>query len=235
MLGRRVMKKFYIFIFIIIFSSLILVSCMDNTYNLALNNISEIRENILVYKDDDIYVSFMSGTRESDYRLDGVSTTKTNFAVVNLEILNEIFDFNSKNVSYSMIINDIKYEDKMLNNPYDNSFVADLKINATSIDHCEISFKIDDITKTVILSTITENWDIKAKDGLRIVCTDLKDYLKQHIYDNALNAEIFIKVVYNDKYSEGYFWYIQLVTTNGNVYTEIINPLNGEIVARNLS
>ncbi len=229
------MKKFYFFVAIIIFASLVFVSCVDNTYILAKDNISEIRENILIFKDEDIYVTLMTGKRESNYVNDGISTATKDFAVITLYIIDNQYDYNEQTVSYLTTIDNVDYSGQMLNNPYDNSYVIDLAIALTpNLDNIEVTFVTQDKEYKASLHNISNEWKYDGYDALEIVCKDFKDYIKQAISDNSLQAEVFIKNVYNETYSDDYYWYIQIVTQNGNIYTSIVNPNSGEILARNI-
>ncbi len=229
------MKKFYFFIFIMIFASLIFVSCVDNTYNLALNNLSEIRNQILIAEDEDIYMTFMSGKREKDYNLDGVSNELIDFSIINLYFKDKNYEYNEKKVEYSLTIDETLYSGEMINNPYDNSFVIDLGLLVDELNSLDITIKVNEESKTYTLNNISKAWKYSNEKALETVCKDLKDYLQQEIKDNKLNAEVVIKIVYNNDLSDTYYWYVQIVTINGNTYTELVNPQTNEILAKNIS
>lgn len=228
------MKKFYFFISLILFASLVLVSCVDNTYNLVKDNLSEIRENILCYSDEDVFVTFMSGSREENYVADGISDNLVDFAVITLDFYSKDYAYNEKKVSYATTIEGVEYSGEMLNNPYDNSFVVDLSVNATDITELQIDFVIDDTSCVATLSQVNGEWSYNHLDAVQIICKDLKHYIGQYVENNQLNAECYIKVVHNTEYPTQYYWCVQIVTTNGTSMTEIINPTTGEILAKNI-
>ena len=216
-----------------LFACLTCICCMDNTYNLVKENISEHRQNILVYSDDNYYVTFMSGLRENNYKTDGISNEKVDFSIISFNLLNKEEKIED-GVNYKTTINGIEYSGQLLNNPYDNSYVIDLSINTTELDNLTIVFSYNSKNITINLTKINDSWKIDGLKALKIVCDNYKDYLKQGIQDNKFNGEVYIKVVHNDKYSQDYYWYIQIVSGK-NSYSAIINPTDGEILAQNIS
>ncbi len=228
------MKKFYFFIILAIFSSLVLISCSDNTYNLVKENISEIRYNILDYHDDIMSASFMSGMREKDYVANGINSALIDFAIIKLSFVENDFAYNEKKVNYCTVINGVEYKGEMLNNPYDNSFVIDLNINAQELSILDINLTIDGIDKSITLTKVNSQWEYDANKALQIVCKDLKEYINQLIIDNQLEAECFIKIVNNAEITDEYYWMIQINAINGTVFTEIVNPITGEILAKSI-
>jgi len=229
------MKKFYFFIMISIFASLIFVSCVDNTYNLALNNISEIRNQILTFRNEELYITFMTGQREKNYKLDGIANEMIDFAIINLYFENKDYQFNELKISYSLTVNNKDYSGNMINNPYDNSFVVDLGIPIEALNNIDISITMNETTNIYTLDNISQNWPYNHKTALETVCKDLRDYLKQEISDNKLNAEVIIKIAYNNDIDNKYYWYIQIISSNGNTYSELIDPHTNEIIAKNIS
>ncbi|MBE5735009.1 MAG: hypothetical protein E7361_00955 [Clostridiales bacterium] len=228
------MKKFYFFICIMMFVSLMLVSCIDNTYNIAKENISEIRYNLLDFYDDDMSVTFMSGERESDYSMNGTQSELVDFAIIKLNFTDKNYGYNERTVTYKAVINEIEYSGEMLNNPYDNSFVVDLNIDARDLDNLDITFSIDNNEKHVELSKANIGWKYDGLNALKIVCNDMKEYIKQFINNNKLDAECYIKIVNNTDNKGEYYWYVQIYATNGTTISEIINPLTGEILAKSI-
>ena len=227
------MKKFYFLFLVIVFCSLIVVSCSDNTYVLLKNNISEIREKLYTYRDEEIYVNLMTGQRESDYLANGVSTPKINFAKINLQFYDQNYKYNERKVDYTVEIDGVSYSGAMLNNPYDNSFVVDLGIKIDNDESIIINFTIDNSVKNVELTLTNADWKINAYTALEVVGNDLREYIQQFVENNSLKAEVFIKIVYQGNYNN-WFWHIQIVSENGAKLSEIIDINNGEIISKNI-
>lgn len=226
------MKKFYFFMSLILFSSLLLISCVDNVFVLAREEISEVRNNILAYSDDDFYVTFMSGQREEVYNVDGVASNNIDFAIITVECL---ADDVINQIAFETVIADKTYSGELIQNPYDNTFVTDLRTYADNIDTINLKLNIDNNEVEFVLTKVNSDWQIDNMQALEIVCKDLHSDIKEYIKDNQLQAEVYIKIVYNREYSTEYYWYINIVTISGKNFTEIINPINGEILAKNIS
>lgn len=225
------MKKIIFYSILILFACLTCICCVDNTYNLVRENISEYRKNILVYSDDDYFVSLMSGYRENNYAKDGISNEKLDFTIISLSINNADA---KHDISYKTTINEIEYNGKLINNPYDNSYVIDIGTNATETTTVDIQFTIDGQTYNFTLNKINADWEISGDQALKISCHNFKDYIRQSVVDNKFNGECYVKVVHNDKFSNQFYWYVEILAGK-NTYAIIINPNTGDILAQNIS
>ncbi len=229
------MKKIFYVVLIGLFATIIIIGCSDNVYPLVLNKVSEVRRNILTYRDEEIYSTIMSGEREEEYKVDGIHNNNINFTIITLDFVDKAIDYNTITIEFSTTINGKNYTGKMIQNPFDNSFVYDLQISLDDLQEADIDFVIDQKIYHAHLSNIRNDWKVQSNDALKIAVSDLKEYIKSSIEDNEFLGEAYIKFVFNEKYSNDYYWYINIVTINKNNYSLIIDPNTGEIKAKNIS
>jgi hypothetical protein len=80
------------------------------------------------------------------------------------------------------------------------------------------------------LNLISDDWKIKYLDVIDIVIDKYKNEIKTFVEDDSLNGEVYIKMISG---REGYCWYFNLISTDGNSLSLVISKDNGEILASN--
>lgn len=220
------MKK-YIFAIVLICSS-ILCSCSSNTLNKVGASLSEIRQVFYVGETDTFKATFMCGKREKDYVINGYNTDLIDFGVVTITLKKST---TLKNPRISMTANTNRYESELEENPFDGTYVCDLKL-ITNVDGITLKIYYGSKTEQVELKNISSAWKVDCNQALKVACKQLKSELKPLI-DTEFKGETYVKIIEDTKVNKGnYYWYVTFVGRNGVKHTVIIDPSSGNILAK---
>lgn len=224
------MKKIYYFIPLMLVC-IVLAGC-SNLYKSVKNNVSEVRQNIYTGESQSLVGSFMSGKREEDYVINGVSTTSIEFGVIAVSLQNINVGY-AKTGQYTLISGKDTYSGELQLNPFDNSYVADIGTIIDSDDEIILKVSIGSFSDEVTLSKINTSWSINHNDALKLACKTLKSDLKGWNTKTGFDGEAYVKIIHDSKISStDYFWYISFVNTTGTMHSVIIHPITGEILAK---
>lgn len=203
------MKKFFVFLLILL--SIFNIGC-NSKLNSVTNNISELQLTYYIYEDNDYTISLISGIREKDYVLDGVSTESKNYCVLMLEQTN-FKELSSVNIR-------INGKDNLITpllNPYNNNYVYDLEIPLGSDNLISVSF--DDNFYT--LENLAINFNHSYKDCINSILND--DKLQDFFVNNKFNGEVFIRLI-KLKDFDNVFYQLLFVNTDFSSIQYVINP-----------
>lgn len=220
------MKKF-VLIFVLMFS-FVLTGC-NSTYKEISKNISEVRYNIYVGETDTFKATFMCGKREKDYVINGYTSGLIDFGIITITLKKDLPHDNAKVV---LTVDTNRYEDILEENPFDGTLVCDLKLITNSSD-LTIKVFLNGKTDEIKLNSVSSDWKIDHNEALKLACKTLNSELKTQIED-GYKGEVYIKIIEDTKVNKGmYYWYVSFAGRDGIKHTVIINPSNGEILAKN--
>ena len=225
------MKKFVCVFLVLFIACIVMISCTDTNYIAIQNSLSEERKNIFIGETEDYVVNFMSGRREKDYIINGYNTELIDFGVVTFVIKNDIL----KECSLKCVIeiNGKKYEESLEENPFDGSFVADIKTTAENYQHIIVTLNTDSYEKKCELKNLNSEWNINYKRALEIAYKNNKRQLKKQINNGEFEGEVYIKILNNTSVSkDNYLWYVNFVCKNGKNYACIIDTDSDKILAK---
>ena len=217
-------------IFLLIINCFLLTGC-NKTYKSALSTISEIRYNIFAGCSDHFDVTFMSGRREKDYVINGYNTELIDFGIVTISVKDP--DAQINNPRFSLTINTLRYDDILEKNPFDGTYVADIK-NIIDDDLNSITLKLfmGDIVEELTLQNLSINWKVDSKKALKIACKELSKELAPLI-TNMFLGETYIKIIKDTIINnDSYYWYVNFASRNGIYHSIIIDPMTSEILAK---
>ena len=221
-------KKFKIaFIFIFLFTLIPFSFCCKNSRNqesIVKNSLSEYRKNLFVGLGSNFTVTFTSGEREDPYIMDGKKNTLQDFGVLTLK-------FNSLPANlpqFELKVNANTFVGTLEKNPYDNTFAYDICSQVEDID--SLSLYIVDYDETVKLTCVSSSWGYNYLYALNTFENKFKTEICSQIENNALNAEIYIKIVSDNTNMENIYWYVLMVCQNGDMYVMLIDTKTGQII-----
>ena len=214
-----------IFVFMAI-SSILLVSCNRNNMELYKANISEARYNYYYAEAQGYLVSFTSGIRESDFKLDGYHTENIEFGVITIIL--------PKDIEYSGVATyRIEYDNKLASgtleqNPFDGSLMADTGFAIYDVDMV-IKFTMGDVSMAFNMKDMSNNFNMDYAGALELFVNnvDMDDF----IVDKEFKAEIYIKIMHDDTIDSVYYYLIRVIGRDGRVLSGMINPISGELMA----
>lgn len=221
------------FIFFAIIILCCITGCSTKLEKLITDNISEIREYVLFAKNEDVSVSFMCGERESDYKMNGVTSELIPFGVITVTNISETFQ--SSDISYVLYVGTQKYEGLLEKNPFDGTLVSDIKENVDKSNNISITLSNGKDTTSLKLKNV-EYFKINTSDCVDILLTKYKEELNKFVVDNNFQGEVYIKIIDDyDAYTSMFYYYVSVVGVDGNYINLLISPSNGEILASNIN
>ncbi len=231
------MKKTKIFLLICFFicfvisTGLAFTGCTNKYVNLTKENLAEVRHNLYAGETDNLSVTFMSGYREKDYVINGYNTQLIEFGVVTINLKNDNIS-KSDTANYVLLVNTNRYEGECEINPFDGSYVADIKQLVSQDADISLKFTIGSFTEEIALNNVSSAWKIDYNEALNIACKQLKPQLKKMI-NGTFMGETYIKIIYDNKIQSGeYFWFVNFVGRTGTTHSVIIHPNTGEVLAK---
>lgn len=217
------MKKFFLYflsIFFIFTIFLSLSSCNKNMEEIISQNVSETRENYYFASDEDYYVSFTDGMRESSYVMDGKSSPLVEYGVLVLKTSKNL----GEHPRYILKVGEKEYSGNMEINPFDLTYVADISQKIENFQ--EISLFLPNFNKNFILTCISSSWEITPTKALNIFIQEKYQALKPY-FENEAKAEIYVKLVGDKSDPNNIFYYILCVTQDGEVMGSLIDVHTG--------
>ena len=229
---RRFIRNIVICFFICLIGVTALLACgSKEIFDNARLKISEIRNNLFVGKSENLIVSFTSGEREKEYRVDGTSTGNVAFGVITVIVLKDNKFEKTKNFVININGQDISGEFEI--NPYDNSLVYDIGYSVDDNTLISVSVMLDELYETVALENVSSSWIIKNIDALELACSNLKNDLKKYINDNGFNMEVYVKILFDyDNLENPYFWMVSFVGENLKDISIVLDINSGEVLSK---
>lgn len=227
------MKKILKVCMLILFSALTLVGCAgtNKLYDFAKANIAEVRENMYVGESDNLKVSLISGLREKDYVVNGLATSVVEFGVLTFVFKTEVAL--PETVNYVLTVGTTRYDGILEQNPYDGSFVCDVKTIINSNEVISAKIIAGEFVESVEVTSVTSNWNVNATNALKLACVELKNELAGFIENDEFYAECYIKIINDpDVDKNNYFWYVNFVGRNEKTFAVVIDPVSNEIMAK---
>lgn len=222
------MKKRIFLLSFLICTVLLLASCSSDNYKLALNNISEYRKELYVGSNEQITASYICGEREIVYTMDGISTESTEFGVLTF-FVNEELDGVPE---YTLVIDNQTFSGNLEQNPFDGSYVADIE-KCLSGNNISATISLGEFSSQVELKKVNTDWEINGEKALEITCKNMGKDFKSFMENGAFLGECYIKIVNDSSISNNeYYWYVNIIGTQGNSFSAIIDPHSGEILAK---
>ncbi len=220
------MKK----VFVLICCLIMVSGCSNKIYNKVVLNVAEVRQNLFTGKTDNIEVSLMSGMREEDYVVNGYCSTPIEFGVLTFKVNNQVVM--PEQVNYVLTVGTARYDGVLEHNPFDGSYVADLKRIIDSEDVISAKIIAGEFVDSVELISVTKDFNVDFNQALKIACSELDNSLKQFIENSSFRAECYVKLINDDEILNVYYWYVNFVGVNGNTVSVIIDPITKQIMAK---
>ena len=207
-------------------------ACTSNNINLN-NYLIERRENLFTACDNLYSVSFSTGMRESNYNFDGVVNKMVPFGVLTLT-RNENLPLSNDTYAYIVKIDDNSYSGFLQKSNNDNSYCADLEVNTVGNEKINVQISFIGYTFNEDLENTSANFQVDHASALKVAQKELKQDLKNLLSDKNIKIEVVMKVVkdYSSEEVKNYYWYVGIISTNGESMGILIDSNNGEIIAK---
>ncbi len=226
------MKK-KILIFMLLAVSLISLSaCGRSKINLS-EYLIEKRTNLYTAEDELYSVTFSSGMREQDYELDGVITNMVEFGILTLSRL-DCNPLANDTYTYTVQINDQIYTGFLEPSQVDNSYVADVGVSAPNDATITVQITFTGYSFNEELSNTSNSFSVNADKAIEIANKELEEELKNITSDKNTKIEVVMKNLkdYSNSEIKNYYWYIGVISTNGETLGILIDAGSGDVIAK---
>ena len=218
-----------------IFFVVILCSCFSGcgvrTKTMVWNNIAEIVDFVVCGEKNDMSISLMCGRREVLYSLDGVATELIPYGIITVCVPNNM---QVDNIEYVLFVGVNKYNGSMQKNPYNNTWVADIKTAVNQNDNISIDIYLDDNKYSTKLNRVDQDWVVSSNEIVdNILLSKYKQQVGKFIVDNEFAGEVYVKLINDDTYSNWFYYYLSIQGKDGSNMSVLISPETAEILASN--
>ena len=226
------MKKKILVCILFAFMVITLSACGKSKINLS-DYLIEKRENLFTACDNLYCVSFSTGTREKDYNFDGIQNELIPFGVLtltrceNLPLANDTY-------SYIVTINENSYSGFLTKNNNDNSYSADLEVNTVGDEQINVKISFTGYTFNKDLENTSSSFQVDCPTALNIATNELKENVQNLLSDKNVKIEVVMKIMkdHSNEDLKNYYWYVGVISTNGDTLGILIDANNGEIIAK---
>lgn len=225
------MKKKILCFVVMAFSLVAFCACGSKKIELK-DYLIEERNNLFTAQDDTYSVTFSSGMREENYNLDGQINNMVDFGVLTLSRL----DHNPLAITectYLLTLDDQIYTGELKQSEFDNTFSTDIGAKASNTSTISVQLKFDGVTFDAQMANTTGEFTVDTNAALKIANKELKNELQNFSKDKN-NFEVVMKIVkdYSNADVKDYYWYIGVVSKNGNTLGILIDANSGDVIAK---
>lgn len=224
-------KKKVLICLLFVFMAFGLSACGKS--NIDLNNyIIERRENLFAACDGLYCVNFSTGMREQNYNFDGVINEMVPFGVLTLT-RHENQPLANDKYAYIVTINEQTHSGFLEKNN-DNSYSTDLEINADKSAQINVKISFTGYTFDKDLENVGANFQVDCEAAVKLANKELKEPLENLLSDKNVKIEVVMKIMKDHSSEElkNYYWYVGVISTNGDTLGILIDANNGEIIAK---
>ena len=224
------MKKWLIFLSLVALC-LTFAGCGQNNYKILLNNASELRYNLFVGENNNLYATYMSGQREEPYVSDGIKNTLQDFGVLTLKFKSNV---SVNEVQAEITIDGHTYTAVLEKNPYElNSYACDIEVLVGNEANISFVYVVNNVANKVDMAYAQSDWQVDCLGALQKASSELVSFIEKHKTGNKLQAEVFVKIAFDSTNDlKPYFWLVQIVAADGTSSQLVIDPLNNEVLVK---
>lgn len=209
------------------------VGCGKSKINLN-DYLIEQRENLFTASDDLYSVSFSTGTRETDYNFDGIINEKVPFGVLTLT-RNENLPLANDTYTYIVTINEQTFTG-FLEKGNNNSYSADLEVNTVGDETINVQISFTGYTFNQDLTNTSSSFQVDSTTALNIAQDELGEDIENLLKDKNVKIEVVMKLMkdYSSEELKNYYWYVGIISTNGDTLGILIDANTGDIIAKKI-
>ncbi len=216
----------------LLFVSVFFVSACGNN-KIDLNNyLIEERENLFVAEGNLYNVTFSSGMREKDYALDGIKNEMTDFGIITMS-RNDCSPMANDTYTYSLQVDGQEYTGFLEKSPIDNTYSIDIGVKVNNDAKLSIKVSFTGYTFMGDLINTSKDFSVDKNAAVKIANENLKDELNNITSDKNNKLEAIVKIVkdYSTSETKRYYWYVGVISTNGDTTGILIDANSGDIIA----
>ena len=224
-------KKILVFMMLIV-SVFSLTACGKSKINLADYLIEE--RNTLFTANDELYsATLSSGLREKDYNFNGVVDEKVDFAILTLS-RNDNQPLANDTYIFIVTVNGNAHTGFLEKNETNNSYSTDVGIKVANTDEVSVQISFTGYTFNQALINTSSSFSVDTSTAIDIANKELKEELKNITSDKNVKIEAVMKILKDNSNTElqNYYWYVGVISTNGETLGILIDANSGNIIAK---
>lgn len=216
-------------IFVLLISIALIFFYKEDNFTLAKNNLSE--QCVHYYEDvsGSSVVRISTGFREEPYILDGIHCENVEYTLLVFKTDKTV----GEAVNFKVTIDDEEFTGVLEQNPYDSTYVCDLK--KCIAGDCEIKVTITIGVEDFIFApkNLSSTWVVGLNDALKIGFDNLKKTINNISKSGTFNGECYLKVIFDtqNRFNE-HFYYISIIDRNGKTNSIVLDTF-GTILSKN--
>ena len=193
----------------------------------------EDRQTLYTAEDGLYNVTLSTGMREQDYNFDGIINDMTPFAVVSFSRLDSQPLANDQ-YTYIVNIGEESYTGFLEKTSNENSYSTDIQatVPADAIVTVKITFTGYSFNQE--LCNLSKDFSVDSSTAISIANRELKTELQNMTADKNNKIEAIVKILKDHSNSEikSYYYYIGILSTNGETLGILIDANSGDIIAK---
>ncbi len=193
------------------------------------SSISESTYGLASAMDSTFKVDYKWGKREEPYASDGITMPKTEYGVITVTSL--VGKLENHTASYKINIDNKNYEGDFLVNPYDKTFVIDLKFIPNQTNEFLISVISNKKTYSYTLINELSEKDVDCNEAVQIAEHTLENVLKEKL-DKEETYEVYVRLINSQNKDFKPCWYVSVYTTKNKLFAVAIDPKSKIVLAR---
>ena len=225
------MKKKFLLAMLIMCCIVGFVGCGKSSFNIS-DYLIEKRDTLFTANDDLYCVTFSTGLREENYNFDGTVNKLIPFGILTISRLD---NQPMANDAYSCIveINDQSYSG-FLEKGSNNSYSIDLEVSALCEDNITASVSFTGYTFKQQLQNVNKDFEVDQQTALKIAEKELKQPINTILKNKNVKIEMVAKIMKDHSSADlkNYYWYVGVISTNGDSLGVLISTTTGEIISK---
>lgn len=173
------------------------------------------------------YASISSGVREEDYKMDGRSGKKVDFALLCVRPAQE--NNATQKISGSLTIDGTALPVVLELNPFNGFYMLDLERRLSGQEQISFAYA----GQTIALQCESNSFAVNDLDAIRIAAENLSDKILECRRGNNLGAECYLRVLdRRTNQLDSTFWCLTVVTEQNKTYSIVISAKDGSVLAK---
>lgn len=193
----------------------------------------EERETLFSCSDDLYTLTYSGGMCEENYSLNGEINNLVPFGIITFARKDHA-PLANDTYKYTLTINDTEYTGELEKNATDNNYSIDVGVNAPTDANIKIKIAFSGYTFDSELDNVSGLFEVDKDTALKIATDCLQDNVKNILSNKDTKIEVVSKVIkdYSNSEISAYYWYIGVVSTNGETLGVLIDAHTGDIIAK---
>lgn len=225
------MKKFLFGVIFLITCVTCLFGCEVEVSKSFKTSISENTFGLASSMDGKFKVDYKWGEREEPYASDGKTMPLVEYGVITVTSLTG--KLQNHTLSYSILIDNKTFEGDFLINPYDQTFVIDLKFVPKQTTDFKINVTNNNIVYDYVLINVLKQGDADCNEAIKIAKQTLEPVLKEKLTKDE-NFEIYVRLINSQNKDFKPCWYVSIYTTKSQLFAVAIDPSSKIVLARKI-